>query len=100
MEVAMGDAVLKSSMGRMRRRSRMCMKQEGERLEIWLENERRGSKVTPRLRTGASEMKVVEEELLENRMEESGIFLIWAGRPIMMYSVSEGLRQSRLDDIH
>src|SRR6218665_1081363 len=79
MEVAMVDAVLKSSMGRMRRRSRMCMKQERERLEMWLENERRGSKVTPRLRTGASEMKVVEEELLDNRMEESGIFLIWAG---------------------
>jgi len=45
-------------------------------------------------------MKVVEEELLDNRMEESGIFLIWAGRPIMMNSVLEGLRQSRLDDIH
>jgi len=44
-------------------------------------------------------MKVVEEELLDNRMEESGIFLIWAGRPIMMNSVLEGLRQSRLDDI-
>src|SRR6218665_2244652 len=43
-------------------------------------------------------MKVVEEELLDNRMEESGIFLIWAGRPIMMNSVLEGLRQSRLDD--
>ena len=91
------DAVLKSSMGRMRRRSRMCMKQERERLEMWLENERRGSKVTPRLRTGASEMKVglVKDELLDIRMEESGIFLIWAGRPIMMNSVLEGLRQSR-----
>ena len=43
-------------------------------------------------------MKVVE--LLDNRMEESGIFLIWAGRPIMMNSVLEGLRHSRLDDIH
>ena len=39
-------------------------------------------------------MKVVEEELLDNRMKESGIFLIWAGRPIMMSSVLEGLRQS------
>src|SRR6218665_1621599 len=84
MEMAMVDAVLKSSMGRMRRRSRMCMKQERERLEMWLENERRGSKVTPRLRTGASEMKVVEEEVLDSRMEESGDFLIWAGRPIRM----------------
>ena len=47
-------------------------------------------------------MKVVEEELLDNRMEESGIFLIWAGRPIMKNSLLEGLRlrQSRLDDIH
>ena len=29
-------------------------------------------------------MKVVKDELLDNRMKESGIFLIWAGRPIMM----------------
>src|SRR6218665_383612 len=102
MEVAMVEAVLKSSMGRMRRRSRMCMKQKRDRLEMWLENERQGSKATPRLRTGASEMKVVEEELLDNRMEESGIYLIWADRPIMINSVLEGLnlRQSRLDDIH
>src|SRR6218665_1146180 len=34
MEVARVEAVLESSMGRMRRRSRMCMKQERERLEI------------------------------------------------------------------
>ena len=40
-------------------------------------------------------MKVVKDELLDNRMEESGIFLIWAGRPIMINSVLEGLRQSR-----
>src|SRR6218665_2676574 len=100
MEGAMVEAVLKSSMGRMRRRSRMCMKQEREGFEMWLENERLGSKVTPRLRIGASEMKVVEEELLDNRMEESRIFLIWAGRPIMINSALEGLRQSRLDDIH
>ena len=70
------------------------MKQERERLEMWLENERRGSKVglTPRLRTGESEIKVVEEELLHNRIEESGIFLIRAGRPIMINSVLERLR--------
>ena len=43
-------------------------------------------------------MKVVKEELLDKHMEESGIFLIWAGRPIMINSVLEGLRQSRLDD--
>ena len=36
----MVEAVLKSSMGKMRRRSRMCMKQEQERLEMWLEKER------------------------------------------------------------
>src|SRR5678816_3995514 len=45
----MVEAVLKSSMGRMRRRSRMCMKQERERLDMWLEKERCGSKATPRL---------------------------------------------------
>src|SRR6218665_4022547 len=100
MKVAMVEAVLKSSMGRMRRRSRMCMKQERERLEMWLVKERCGSKVTPRLRTGASEVKEVEDELSERCIEGSGIFLIWAGRPIMMNSVLEGLRRRRLDDIH
>src|SRR6218665_3751121 len=45
-------------------------------------------------------MKVAKDALLDNRMEESGIFLFWAGRPIMINSVLEGLRQSRLDDIH
>src|SRR6218665_1525044 len=100
MEVAMVEAVLKSSMGRMRRRSRMCMKQERERLEMLLEKDRLGSKVTPRLRIGASDVKVVEEELLDRCIEGSGIFLIWAGRPIMMNSVLEGLRRRRFDDIH
>ena len=61
----MVEAVLKSSMGRMRRRSRMCMKQERERLEMWLENERCGSKIIPRLRTGESEVKVRCEELVD-----------------------------------
>ena len=41
------------------------------------------------------EMRVVEEELLDP-IEGSGIFFIWAGRPIMINSVLEGLRQSRL----
>ena len=45
-------------------------------------------------------MKVVEEELFDNPMEESGIFFIWAGRPIIINSVLEGLRQIRFDDIH
>src|SRR6218665_3147110 len=100
MDVAMVEAVLESSMGRMRRRSRMCMKQERERLEMWLEKERRGSKVTPRWRTGALEVKVVEDELSERCIEGSGIFLIWADRPIRMNSVLEGLRRKRLDYIH
>src|SRR6218665_3302479 len=56
--------------------------------------------VGERLRTGASEVKVVEDELLEWCIEGSGIFLIWADRPIMMNFVLEGLRRRRLDDIH
>ena len=37
----MVEAALKSSIHRMRRRSRMCIKQLGrERLEMWLEKER------------------------------------------------------------
>ena len=40
MEVTIVEAVLKSSIGRMRRRSHMCIKQEWERLEMWLEKEK------------------------------------------------------------
>ena len=45
-------------------------------------------------------MKIEEDKLSERCTEGLGIFLIWAGRPIMMNSVSEGLRRRRLDDIH
>jgi len=96
----MVEAVLKSSMGRMRQRSRMCIKQDRERLDMWLEKERCGSKITPRLRTGESEVKVRDDELVERCIEESGIFLIWSGRPRMINSVLEGLRQRRFNDIH
>ena len=82
----MVEAVLKSSMGRMRRRSRMCMKQERERLDMWLEKEICGLKVTPKLRTGASEVNVRDEELVDRCIEGSGIFLIWSGRPRMINS--------------
>ena len=78
----------------------MCMKQEVERLEMWLEEEGRGSEVTPRLRKGASERRVVEEELMDRCIKEPRIFLIWVVRPIMMNSLLEGLRQRRLDDIY
>src|SRR6218665_1834648 len=57
-------------------------------------------KVTPRLRTRASEVKVEEDELSERCIKGSGIFLIWADRPIMLNSILEGLRRRRLDDIH
>jgi len=40
-----------------------------------------------------TEVKVVEEELLERCIEGSDFFLIWADRPIMMNSVLEWLRQ-------
>ena len=45
-------------------------------------------------------MKVRDDELLESCIEESGIFLIWSGRPRMINSVLEGLRQRRFSDIH
>src|SRR6218665_1811919 len=65
----------------------------GER-EIRIES---NTKITDR---GIREVKEVEDELSERCIEGSGIFLIWAGRPIMMNSVLEGLRRRRLDDIH
>jgi hypothetical protein len=100
MEVAIVEAVLKSSMGRMRRRSRMCMKQVRERLEMWFEKVRLESKITPRLRTGELEVKVRDEDSVERCMVGSGIFLIWSGRPMMMNSVLEGFKERRLADIH
>ena len=53
----------------------MCIKQDRERLDMWLEKERCGSKITPRLRTGESEVKVRDDELVERCIEESWIFL-------------------------
>ena len=53
----------------MRRRSRMCMKEAREKLEMWLEKERCGSKVKPRLRTGESKVKVRDGELVARCME-------------------------------
>ena len=99
MDDAIVEIVLESSMGRMRQRSRMCMTQEQEMLEMWLEKESWGSKVTPRLWTGASEVKVVKDELLGRCIEGSEIFLIWAYRPIMTNSAVERLRQRRLTDL-
>ena len=40
----------------------------------------------------------MEDKLSERCIEGSEIFLIWAGMPIMMNSVFEGLRRRRLDD--
>jgi hypothetical protein len=61
----MVEAGLKSSIGRMLRRSRTCMKLERERFEMWLENDKCGSKVIPRLRTEESDVKVWDEELVD-----------------------------------
>jgi len=69
----------------------MCIKQEHKRLEMWLEKERCGSKVTPILRTEASELKVRDEESVDRCIEVLGNTLIWSGRPRMMSSVLEGL---------
>ena len=52
-------------------------------------------KVILRLRIGESEVKLRDEELMDRCMKGSGIFLIWSGRPRLMNSVLEGLRQRR-----
>jgi hypothetical protein len=82
----------------------MCMKQERDRLEMWFEKERCESNITPRLRTGASEVKVRDEELDDRCIGGSGIFLIWSGKPrtsnSVINSVFEGLRQRRLGGMH
>ena len=60
--------------------------------EMWIKNY---TKIANR-GVGASEVKV-RNELVERRrpIAESGIFLIWSGRPRMINSVLEGLRQRR-----
>lgn len=53
------------------------------------------------MRTEVSNAKVRNDGLLGIRIiEGSEIFLISLGRPWMMNSVLEGLRQRQLDDIH
>lgn len=47
-----GGAVLKSSIGQLRQSSLVCIKQEQEGLEMWLDEEKCGLKVEPRLWTG------------------------------------------------
>src|ERR1043165_6008864 len=101
MKVAMVEAVLKSSMQGSDAAEVTNVHEAGARKvgDVIREGEML-SKVTPRLRTGASEVKVRDEELVVRYIEESWIFLIWSGRPRMMNSVLEGLRHRRLDDIH
>jgi len=43
----------------------MCVKQEFERLQKWVEKERCGSEVMPRARTEESEVKVKDEALVD-----------------------------------
>ena len=100
MDVAIVDAVLKSSIGRILRRSRMCMKQVRESWVMWSEKLRCWSKITPRFRTGEFAEKVwLEEESLLKEIEGSGIFLSCSLRPISINSVLEGLRQRRFEVI-
>lgn len=64
MEVAKIEAVLKSSMDRMRRRSQICKKQMHERLEM---SERCGLEVMSRMCPCELEMKVRDEVLVDGR---------------------------------
>lgn len=74
-------AVLKSSKDRMLRSSQVCIKQALERLEMWLVRQAsRRSNVTSRLRTGTSEVKAEEEDVVDRHTYRSGIILIWSGR--------------------
>ena len=41
-----------------------------------------------------------DDEFVERCIAESGICLIWSGRPRMINSVLEVLRQRRFNDIH
>lgn len=63
----MVEAVLKSCMDRMLRRSRMCIRHERGILNTWLEKDVSGSYmlVAPRFRNGASEMKAGNEGLMD-----------------------------------
>ena len=103
MEVAMLEAVLKLNKDRMRRRSGMRLKQERETLDIklWFEKKRWGSKVTPRLRTEASDSGSSEIRVI-GRVYWKVMNLIGLGRQVYrsINSVLDGFKQRRLDDIH
>ena len=45
-------------------------------------------------------MIALEEETVDRRIEGSGIFFLWSGKPIMVNSVLEGLRQRRVNEFH
>lgn len=96
----MVEAVLKSSMGRILRRSRMCMKQERERLVMCSEKVRFWSKSTPKLRTGEFAGNVwVDVGSVLREIDGSGIFFNCSRRPMSKNSVLDGLRQRRFEVI-
>ena len=70
----------------------MCRKQERMRLEMWLEKKRLGSNVTPRLRTEASEVKVMEEELLDtsfSRIPALSNCVVYSGSIVAFFCVTQ-----------
>ena len=96
LDVAMVDAVLRSNIGRILRRSRICMKQERERWAMWSEKLRFWSKIRPKLRTGEFGVNVwVDAESRLREIDGSGIFFNYSRRPMSINSVFEGSRQRR-----
>jgi hypothetical protein len=100
MEVAMVEAVLKLIMGRMRRRSLMCIKQVRDRFVMWSENERFLSKMTPKFRTEEARSGGGEAGSWRVKGEDGSVILASClGSPRSRNSVLEGLRQRRLEVI-
>jgi hypothetical protein len=96
----MVHAVLWSSIGRRRRRSRMWKKQVLVSWVMCSEKVRFLSKITPRFLTGLDEGKVEDEEGDFKVIDWSVSLLSWSGRPISRNSVLEGFKERRLVDIH
>jgi len=97
----MVDAVLRSRIGRILRRSqisRICMKQEREIWVMWSEKLRFWSKITSKFRTGEVGVNAwVDVEPRLKEIDGSGIFFSCSRRPMTINSVFEGLRQRRFE---
>jgi len=95
-DVAIVDAVLRSSIGRILQRSRICMKQDLERWVTWSEKPMCWSNITPKLRTGEVGVNVW---VGLRKIDGFGIFTSCSCKPVIINSVLEVSKHRRFEVI-